>query len=161
MSRRDLRFLVLPATRCKFREPEFPSPSVPALKLRVWRLQASLEEDEHALDAARLAGMDGAGVQALLRRPGPVPLQEERARLLREVGARAGALLQTMWPICASGYQLRTMEKRQRAELKRSDEYWKVMLRDQKFIARTVGQSCDEARLTHFLVCDHFRRAAV
>ena len=48
--------------------------------------QASLEEDEHVLDAARLACVDGAGVQVLLRRPTPLPLQEERARLLREVG---------------------------------------------------------------------------
>ena len=47
--------------------------------------QASLEEDEHVLDAARLACIDGAGVQTLLRRPTPLPLQEERARLLREV----------------------------------------------------------------------------
>ena len=44
-----------------------------------------MEEDEHVLDAARLAATDGPGVQALLRRVAPVPLQEERARLLREV----------------------------------------------------------------------------
>ena len=62
------------------------------------------------LDASRLAAMDGAAVQALLRRPGPVPLQEERARLLREVRRPAGALYPNMlpmgmWPICGSGCQ--------------------------------------------------------
>ena len=42
-------------------------------------------EDEHALDSKRLAVMDGPALQALLRRESPMPLQDERARLLREV----------------------------------------------------------------------------
>ena len=42
-------------------------------------------EDEHALDSKRLAVMDGPALQALLRRKSPMPLQDERARLLREV----------------------------------------------------------------------------
>jgi len=42
-------------------------------------------EDEHALDSTRLAVMDGPALQALLGRKSPMPLQDERARLLREV----------------------------------------------------------------------------
>jgi hypothetical protein len=48
-------------------------------------LQASLDADPAALDAERLATVDGPALQGLLRRAQPLPLQEERARLLREV----------------------------------------------------------------------------
>jgi hypothetical protein len=48
-------------------------------------LKASLLEDPHCLDAGRLAGIDGAGVRALVRWKRDLPLQDERARLLREV----------------------------------------------------------------------------
>ncbi|PNW81142.1 hypothetical protein CHLRE_07g344150v5 [Chlamydomonas reinhardtii] len=50
-------------------------------------VKAALEEDPTALDAENLMWMDGEGVRRLLRWPRDVPLQEERARLLREVGA--------------------------------------------------------------------------
>ena len=49
-------------------------------------VKATLLADPRALDAGRLAAIDGPGVRALLRWPRPLPL-EERARLLREVGA--------------------------------------------------------------------------
>lgn len=48
-------------------------------------LQESLTADTGALDAERLAAVDGPALQGLLRRAQPLPLQEERARLLREV----------------------------------------------------------------------------
>ena len=51
--------------------------------------QECLQADEHALDSRRLAVIDGPGVQSLLRRPKPLPLQDERARLLREVRSAA------------------------------------------------------------------------
>jgi hypothetical protein len=55
-----------------------------------------LEADEHALDSKRLAIIDGPGVQALLRRPNPLPFQDERARLLREVHCTSAAARLTM-----------------------------------------------------------------
>lgn len=54
------------------------------LEFRRW-LQDSLLADPRALDANRLQEADGAAMQALIRRKEPLPLQEERARLLREV----------------------------------------------------------------------------
>ena len=51
-------------------------------------------EDEHALDSKRLAVMDGPALQALLGRKSPMPLQDERARLLREV-----SMLQILRPV--------------------------------------------------------------
>lgn len=48
-------------------------------------LQASVEADPAALDAQRLQHMDGLALQTLLRCNVPLPQQEERARLLREV----------------------------------------------------------------------------
>ncbi|KXZ54661.1 hypothetical protein GPECTOR_4g727 [Gonium pectorale] len=54
-------------------------------------VKASLERDPTVLDAERLMWISGDEVQALLGWPRKVPLQEERARLLREVG---GALMQ-------------------------------------------------------------------
>ncbi|KAI8462903.1 MAG: hypothetical protein J3K34DRAFT_527409 [Monoraphidium minutum] len=50
-------------------------------------LKASMLEDIGCLDAEKLATIDGAGVRALVRWGRDLPLQEERARLLREVGA--------------------------------------------------------------------------
>jgi hypothetical protein len=50
-------------------------------------LKRALLADPAALDARRLAAIDGPGVRALLGWPHPLPLEEERARLLREVGA--------------------------------------------------------------------------
>ncbi len=47
--------------------------------------QESLLADSGALDAERLQEVDGAAVQALVCRSEALPLQEERARLLREV----------------------------------------------------------------------------
>lgn len=49
-------------------------------------LQAAVIADPEALSAARLAQATGDDVQSLLGWPRPVPLQAERARLLREVG---------------------------------------------------------------------------
>ncbi|GBF97280.1 hypothetical protein Rsub_09971 [Raphidocelis subcapitata] len=54
-------------------------------------LKASLLEDPACLDAERLASIDGAGVRRLLRWGRDLPLQEERARLLREVGSGLAA----------------------------------------------------------------------
>jgi hypothetical protein len=48
-------------------------------------LQESLAADAAALDGERLAAVDGPALQGLLQRKAPLPLQEERARLLREV----------------------------------------------------------------------------
>lgn len=50
-------------------------------------LKRALLADPSALDASRLAAIDGPGVRRLLTWPRPLPLEEERARLLREVGA--------------------------------------------------------------------------
>lgn len=50
-------------------------------------LKRALERDPGCLDAARLACIDEGGVRALFDWDGDVPLIEERARLLREVGA--------------------------------------------------------------------------
>lgn len=58
-------------------------------------LKQALLADPGALDAARLASIDGPGVRALLGWPRALPLEAERARLLREVGERAAE--------CASG----------------------------------------------------------
>jgi hypothetical protein len=61
-------------------------------------LRAALLQDPAALDAQRLATVDGPALRRLLRWPRPLPLEEERARLLREVGARlAGSCLPTAW----------------------------------------------------------------
>ncbi|KAI3435683.1 hypothetical protein D9Q98_001741 [Chlorella vulgaris] len=49
-------------------------------------LRRSLLADPSALDASRLAVIDGPMLRSLLRWPRPLPLEEERARLLREVG---------------------------------------------------------------------------
>jgi hypothetical protein len=49
-------------------------------------LRHSLLADSSALDAGRLAVIDGPMLRSLLRWPRPLPLEEERARLLREVG---------------------------------------------------------------------------
>ena len=49
-------------------------------------LRRALLADPRALDAGRLAVLDGADVRRLLQWPRPLPLEEERARLLREVG---------------------------------------------------------------------------
>ena len=48
-------------------------------------VRAALQRDPGALCAGRLAEMTGPEVQELLGWPRAVPLQEERARLLREV----------------------------------------------------------------------------
>ena len=56
----------------------------------------ALQGNAQALSADCLAGMDGPGVQALFGWPRPVPLQDTRASLLREVtccSPLAGALL--------------------------------------------------------------------
>ncbi|KAK9820576.1 hypothetical protein WJX72_011811 [[Myrmecia] bisecta] len=49
-------------------------------------VKAAVEASPQAISASRLATMDGPGVQALMGWQTAVPLQEERARLLREVG---------------------------------------------------------------------------
>lgn len=49
-------------------------------------LRDTLLADPGALDAERLAAIDGTGVRRLLRWPRALPLEGERARLLREVG---------------------------------------------------------------------------
>jgi hypothetical protein len=51
--------------------------------------QDALADDPKALEAERLAQIDGPSVQRLVRWPRPLPLQEERARLLREVNTWA------------------------------------------------------------------------
>jgi hypothetical protein len=51
---------------------------------RAWA-QEALRQDRHALDAAELARMTGGRLQALLSLAAPMPLQEQRATLLREV----------------------------------------------------------------------------
>lgn len=48
-------------------------------------MQEALSRDSHALDAAELAQMTSGRLQALLSLAAPMPLQEERAALLREV----------------------------------------------------------------------------
>ena len=48
----------------------------------------------HGRDAARLAAIDGPGVRALLGWPRRLPLEQERARLLREV---RGAVRTSCW----------------------------------------------------------------
>lgn len=61
----------------------------------------ALRADPHALDASRLAAIDGEGVRALISGwKREVPLQEERARLLREVGARLRVDLQCSLIAC-------------------------------------------------------------
>ncbi|GFH19570.1 queuosine salvage protein, partial [Haematococcus lacustris] len=50
-------------------------------------VKAAVLADPNCLASGRLAQCQGKDVQALLGWPRPVPLQEERARLLREVGA--------------------------------------------------------------------------
>ncbi|KAL6761190.1 hypothetical protein V8C86DRAFT_2537458 [Haematococcus lacustris] len=50
-------------------------------------VKAAVLADQTCLAAERLVQCKGEDVQALLGWPRPVPLQEERARLLREVGA--------------------------------------------------------------------------
>ena len=47
-------------------------------------LKAALEADRHALDCSRLVKLDGPGLRALLRWPRPLPLEQERARVLRQ-----------------------------------------------------------------------------
>lgn len=53
-------------------------------------LKRALDADSAALDAARLAELDGPGVRRLLGWPRPLPLEDERARLLREVRCHRG-----------------------------------------------------------------------
>lgn len=48
-------------------------------------IKRALLADPTVLDAVRLTAIDGLGVRRLLRWPRPLPLEEERARLLREV----------------------------------------------------------------------------
>ena len=50
--------------------------------------QDALGREPGALDAGELARMTGPRLQALLSLPAPLPAQEERAALLREVCAR-------------------------------------------------------------------------
>ncbi|KAL4425843.1 hypothetical protein ABPG75_009859 [Micractinium tetrahymenae] len=50
-------------------------------------LKRAVLADPSALDAARLAAIDGPGVRVLLGWAAPLPLEAERARLLREVGS--------------------------------------------------------------------------
>lgn len=47
----------------------------------------AVERDRGVLDADRLAKVDGPTLRSMLGWPRPLPLEEERARLLREVGA--------------------------------------------------------------------------
>ena len=63
-------------------------------------LRAALQADPQALDAARLARIDGPGVRLLLRWPRPLPLEEERARLLREVRPRCCCRCCCGWWCC-------------------------------------------------------------
>jgi hypothetical protein len=49
-------------------------------------LKKALEADPGALDAKRLTGIDGPALRKMLGWPRPLPLEDERARLLREVG---------------------------------------------------------------------------
>ena len=50
-------------------------------------LRRALDEDRGCLDPSRLVTLDGPGLRALLRWPRTLPLENERARLLREIGA--------------------------------------------------------------------------
>eukprot|EP00271_Cylindrocystis_brebissonii_P019536 TRINITY_DN5965_c0_g1_i1.p1 TRINITY_DN5965_c0_g1~~TRINITY_DN5965_c0_g1_i1.p1 ORF type:complete len:274 (-),score=28.90 TRINITY_DN5965_c0_g1_i1:212-1033(-) len=50
-------------------------------------LKRTLEEDPEALSAAKLSTCTGMQLRTLLRWPRPLPLEEERARLLRELSA--------------------------------------------------------------------------
>lgn len=50
------------------------------------QVQAALEADPTALDADKLMWISGPDVRRLLKWSRPLPLEEERARLLREVG---------------------------------------------------------------------------
>lgn len=50
-------------------------------------LQAAVLRDPHAIDAERLARVTGEELQELVGWERPLPLQGERARLLREVGS--------------------------------------------------------------------------
>ncbi len=59
-------------------------------------LQASVLRDSSCLDAARLAEMTSEGLQALVGWKRALPLQEERARLLREVSAGV-AVIRGRW----------------------------------------------------------------
>jgi len=54
-------------------------------------LKRAVERDRGVLDADRLALIDGPALRALLGWPRPLPLEEERARLIREVGAGLAA----------------------------------------------------------------------
>jgi len=49
-------------------------------------LRKALEADRGALDAKRLTGIDGPKLRQMLGWPRPLPLEDERARLLREIG---------------------------------------------------------------------------
>ena len=49
-------------------------------------LRRALELDRGCLDPGRLSDMDGPGLRELLRWPRPLPLEQERARLLKEIG---------------------------------------------------------------------------
>ena len=50
-------------------------------------LRRALDKDRGCLDPSRLVTLDGPGLRALLRWPRTLPLECERARLLREIGA--------------------------------------------------------------------------
>ena len=62
------------------------------------RLQAAITADAHALTSDRLATVTGEGVQRLVGWHRPLPLQAERARLLREVGS----MRPTLHPDCTA-----------------------------------------------------------
>ena len=63
-----------------------------SLACRTWQTrwvscaeQEALQHDADALSAERLARMTGAQLQGMLSRPRPLPAQEQRAALLRQV----------------------------------------------------------------------------
>ncbi|KAG0451149.1 hypothetical protein HPP92_024636 [Vanilla planifolia] len=49
-------------------------------------LKAALEDDKSALDAVRLQSYTGPQLREMLKWPRPLPLEDERARLMNEVG---------------------------------------------------------------------------
>ena len=59
------------------------APDVPRLGRFV--VQEALLRDQHTLDADRLAYITGSQLQELLSLPSPMPEQDKRASLLREV----------------------------------------------------------------------------
>ena len=55
-------------------------------------LKRALTRDDDALDVDKLKAMTGTRLRELLKWPRPLPLEEERARLLREVGTQLDVL---------------------------------------------------------------------